>query len=33
MRCPVDGKWRLAGNARSTDLTPEQLDQARRYRV
>lgn len=33
MRCPVDGKWRMAGNARSTDLTPEQLEQARRYRA
>jgi hypothetical protein len=33
MRCPIDGKWRLAGNARSTDLSPEQLEQAQRYRA
>jgi hypothetical protein len=33
VRCPVDGKWRLAGNARSTDLTPEHLQQAQRYRA
>jgi hypothetical protein len=33
MRCPVDGKWRMAGNAWSSDLTPEQLEQAGRYRA
>jgi hypothetical protein len=33
MRCPVDGKWRMARNARSSDLTPEQLEQAQRFRA
>jgi hypothetical protein len=33
MRCPVDGKWRLASNARSADLTAEQREQAQRYRA
>jgi hypothetical protein len=33
MRCPVDGKWRMTGNARSAELTPDQLDQAQRYRA
>jgi hypothetical protein len=33
IRCPIDGKWRFAGNARSTDLTEEELEQARTYRV
>lgn len=33
MRCPVDGRWRLAGNARSAELTAEQLAQAQRYRA
>ena len=33
MRCPVNGRWRMAGNVRSADLTSDQLEQARRYRV
>lgn len=33
MKCPVDGKWRMAGNVNSRDLTPEQLELARRYRA
>jgi hypothetical protein len=31
MRCPVDGKWRLAANVNSTDLTETELQQARSY--
>jgi len=33
MQCPVDGEWRVAGNVRASTLTPEQLDEAHRYRV
>lgn len=33
MKCPVDGKWRMAGNVNSRDLTPAQLEQARHYRA
>lgn len=33
MRCPVDGKWRMAGNARSADLSPQQLEEAQRHRA
>jgi hypothetical protein len=29
MRCPVEGKWRPAGNVGKSDLTPEQLENAR----
>lgn len=33
LRCPVDGRWRMAGNVDSDDLTPEEIEQARRYRI
>jgi hypothetical protein len=33
IRCPVDGRWRLAGNVDSRDLTEQQLSQARQYRT
>ena len=33
MRCPVDGKWRMAGNVHTDGLTAEELEQARRYRA
>lgn len=31
MKCPVDGRWRIAANIRESDLNPDQLEQARRY--
>lgn len=31
MRCPVDGKWGIASNAHSTDLTEQELLQARNF--
>jgi hypothetical protein len=31
MRCPVDGKFVNATNVRQSTLTPEQLEEARRY--
>jgi hypothetical protein len=33
LRCPIDGRWRLAGNVRACDLTQEQLAQARSHRA
>jgi putative oligomerization/nucleic acid binding protein len=32
MQCPVDGRFRVCGNVRESSLTPEQLDELRRYR-
>jgi hypothetical protein len=32
MRCPVDRKFRLAGNVNSADLTEQEIEQARSYR-
>jgi hypothetical protein len=31
IRCPVDKKLRMAGNVNSSDLTEQELDQARQY--
>jgi len=31
MQCPVDGKIVNVSNVRATTLTPEQLEEARRY--
>jgi len=31
IRCPVDQKLRMAGNVNSSDLTEQELEQARRY--
>jgi hypothetical protein len=31
MRCPVDGKWRMASNVNSGDLTDAELQEARSY--
>jgi hypothetical protein len=31
IRCPVDGKIRMAGNVDSSDLTAEELAHAREY--
>ncbi|HEY2795421.1 MAG TPA: hypothetical protein VGJ28_23875 [Micromonosporaceae bacterium] len=33
IRCPVDGKYRMAGNVNSADLTPVELEQAQSYRT
>lgn len=33
MRCPVDGKWRMASNVNRNDLTEGELREAQRYRV
>lgn len=33
MQCPVDGKIVLVGNVRANTLTPEQLEQAQKYRA
>lgn len=33
MRCPVDGKWRMASDVRSKDLTEAELLEARNYRT
>ncbi len=33
MQCPVDGKFVKCGNVREASLTPEQLEEARRYRT
>lgn len=31
MKCPVDGRWRMAANIRASDLSPDQLERARSY--
>jgi hypothetical protein len=31
LRCPVDKKWRMAGNVSSRDLSPSELEQARQF--
>jgi hypothetical protein len=31
MKCPVDGRWRMAANVRASDLSQQQLENARRY--
>jgi hypothetical protein len=31
IRCPVDHRWRMAGNVNSKDLTEQELTQARQY--
>lgn len=33
MRCPVDNRWRIARNVNSSDLTKQELQQARAYRT
>src|SRR5215470_11520891 len=33
MQCPVDGKVVTCGNVREASLTPEQLEEARRYKT
>jgi hypothetical protein len=33
MRCPVDGRWRLAGNVDAEDLSEEELAEARLHEV
>ncbi len=33
IRCPVDKKWRMAGNVNSSDLTEQEIEQARRHRI
>ncbi len=33
MRCPVDKKWRMAGNVNSKDLTEQEIEQAHQYRT
>jgi|GEM_PF-1841168 hypothetical protein len=33
IRCPVDRRWRMAGNVNSADLTPDELEQAREHRI
>jgi hypothetical protein len=33
MRCPVDKKWRMAGNVNSADLTEPEIEHAREYRI
>lgn len=33
IQCPVDGKIVTAGNVSAKSLTPEQLQQAQKYRV
>jgi hypothetical protein len=33
MQCPVDGKMVKCGNVRAASLTPEQLEEAQRYRT
>jgi hypothetical protein len=33
IRCPVDRKWRMAGNVNSRDLTEQEVEQARQYRT
>ena len=32
LRCPVDRKWRFAGNVNSKDLTEAELEEARSHR-
>lgn len=32
MQCPVDGRFRVCGNVAESGLTPQQLDELRRYR-
>jgi hypothetical protein len=31
IRCPVDGKWRMASNVNSADLTEAELQEARSH--
>jgi hypothetical protein len=31
LRCPVDGKLRMAGNVNSSDLTEQELEEARKH--
>jgi hypothetical protein len=33
LRCPVDRKWRMAGNIDSANLTEQETEQARKYRT
>jgi hypothetical protein len=33
IRCPVDRKWRMAGNVNSADLTEQEVEQARQHRI
>jgi hypothetical protein len=33
IRCPVDKKWRTAGNVNSGDLTEQEIGPARQYRT
>jgi hypothetical protein len=33
LRCPVDRRWRVAGNVDSADLTEQEIEQAREYRA
>jgi len=33
LRCPVDRRWRMAGNVSSGDLTEQELAQARQHRT
>jgi len=33
IRCPVDRRWRMAGNVNSADLSPDELEQAREHRI
>ncbi|HEY7103826.1 MAG TPA: hypothetical protein VH573_19485 [Mycobacteriales bacterium] len=33
LRCPVDRRWRIAGNVDSADLTEQEIEQAREYRA
>jgi hypothetical protein len=33
IRCPVDKKWRMAGNVNSGDLSAQEIEQARQYRT
>jgi hypothetical protein len=33
LRCPVDKKWRMAGNVNSGDLSEQEIEQARQYRT
>ena len=33
LRCPVDRKWRMAGNIDSVNLTEQEIEQARKYRA
>ena len=33
MQCPVDGKIVMVGNVRAKTLTPEQIEEAQKYRT